>query len=368
MATFPKVKFIVADWVAGNPLYGFVSRFLGYYNRSEGYEKISGSVREDIESGWSLVVFPEGTRSPRGEIRRFHKGAFLLASQIGAPLIPVAFYGNWRIMPKGVAFNMSEGLSVMKILSPVCPEGRDYHDLTRMVQDMVKSGYSELCAMYDSPLNPYFRKALESAYIYKGPVTEWYVKVKTAMERDYAKFHTLLPRAGQITDIGCGMGQLDYMLSMYCPDRKILGIDYDEEKISVAENCWMKFWLPDLSFSVADASGANLPESDAFVISDMLHYIDETAQEALIRRCSERLKDGGIILVRDSDEENSKGQKVTSLSELFSTRIIGFNRTTGELHFLSAIRMKELADRAGLRLRSVSNDHITSNTFYIMTR
>ena len=62
----------------------------------------------------------------------------------------------------------------------------------------------------------------------------------------------------------------------------------------------------------------------------MLHYLDVEAQEALIRRCAEKLLPGGMILVRDSDSENAKGQKVTALSEVFSTRILAFNRTQGE--------------------------------------
>lgn len=366
LATFPKVKFMVADWVLTSPLFGVISRFLGYYSRSEGYEKSLERLRVDVADGWCLAVFPEGTRSLNGKIKRFHKGAFYLASQVGVPVIPVVFYGNWRIAPKNQGFNMTEGIAVTEILPPVQSAGVEYHELTSRISAIVKAEYAELCRKYDSPVNPYFRKALVSSYIYKGPVTEWYVKVKTKMEDSYSFFHSVLPREGRITDIGCGMGQMDFMLSMYCPERRIIGIDYDADKIAVAQNSWLLKNLPDLEFRCGNASECELPESNAFVISDMLHYLDVEAQEALIRRCAEKLLPGGMILVRDSDSENAKGQTVTALSEVFSTRILAFNRTQGELNFISHSRMSSIASAVGLKMTVRSNDAVTSNTFYIL--
>lgn len=366
MAAFPKVKFFVADWVKNSPLFGPIAEYLGYYVRSEGYEGSLTNLKKDIEQGWSLVIFPEGTRTTDGTIRRFHKGAFYLASQVNAPVTPVVFYGNWRIMPKNHCFTITRGLSVMQVLEPVKTENIDYHELTRSVATLVKDSYAKLYNRYDGPENPYFAATLASAYIYKGPVTEWYVRVKMKMEKNYAFFDSMLPDSGQITDIGCGMGQMDFMLSMYKQGRRILGIDYDDEKITVAQNCWLDKCLGGLSFRCEDASQAELPESDAFIISDMMHYLSAEKQLELIRRCASKLNRGGLILVRDSDSENAEGQKITALSEVFSTKILRFNRTEGELSFISQSRMEEIARETGLSMEVKANDEITSNTFYIL--
>lgn len=366
MAAFPKVKFFVADWVKNSPLFGPIAEYLGYYVRSEGYEGSLTNLKKDIDQGWSLVIFPEGTRTTDGTIRRFHKGAFYLASQVNAPVTPVVFYGNWRIMPKNHCFTITRGLSVMQVLEPVKTENIDYHELTRRVATLVKDSYAKHCDRYDGPENPYFAATLASAYIYKGPVTEWYVRVKMKMEKNYAFFDSMLPDTGQITDIGCGMGQMDFMLSMYKQGRRILGIDYDDEKITVAQNCWLDKCLGGLSFRCEDASQAELPESDAFIISDMMHYLSAEKQLELIRRCASKLKSGGLILVRDSDSENAEGQKITALSEVFSTKILRFNRTEGELSFISQSRMEEIARETGLSMEVKANDEITSNTFYIL--
>ena len=366
MAAFPKVKFFVADWVKNSPLFGPIAEYLGYYVRSEGYEGSLTNLKKDIDQGWSLVIFPEGTRTTDGTIRRFHKGAFYLASQVNAPVTPVVFYGNWRIMPKNHCFTITRGLSVMQVLEPVKTENIDYHDLSKRVATLVKDSYAKLCDRYDGPENPYFAATLASAYIYKGPVTEWYVRVKMKMEKNYAFFDSMLPDTGQITDIGCGMGQMDFMLSMYKPGRRIMGLDYDDEKITVAQHCWLNKCLGGLSFRCEDASQAELPESDAFIISDMMHYLSAEKQLELIQRCASKLKSGGLILVRDSDSENAEGQKITALSEVFSTKILRFNRTEGELSYISQSRMEEISRKTGLSMKVKANDEITSNTFYIL--
>mgnify|MGYP002092380268 CR=1 FL=1 len=71
---------------------------------------------------------------------------------------------------------------------------------------------------------------------------------------------------GQITDIGCGLGPLCYMLSMISKERQILGIDYDEDKIAIAQHGWLR--SENLRFEHADASVYESPESDVFILND----------------------------------------------------------------------------------------------------
>lgn len=365
-AMFPKIKFMVADWVMKSPLFAAIAGFLGYYAKSEGYENSYKRIAEDIADGWSVVIFPEGTRSADGRIRRFHKGAFYLACNEKVPVIPVVMYGNRRILPKNDGFNMMEGLSEARILSPIHTENAEYHELTKRMESLIKQKYEALCMEFDSPKNPYFKRALESGYIYKGPVTEWYVKIKTALESGYAEYDSLLPRSGRFTDLGCGMGQLAYMLSMYSPERKILGIDYDASKIAIAENCWMHHNLPGLQFRTEDVSDAELPESDAFIISDMLHYLPENKQFALLEKCRGHLTDGGRILIRDGNPDYVKGHKITAFTELLSTRILRFNKTAGTLHFCSEAMIRDYAARLGMTFTCVEKGVRTSNTLYML--
>src|SRR4051794_33146823 len=54
-----------------------------------------------LAEGWSLMMFPEGTRSPDGWTRRFRLGAAYLAVAAGVPVVPVALVGSFAAMPRG---------------------------------------------------------------------------------------------------------------------------------------------------------------------------------------------------------------------------------------------------------------------------
>lgn len=67
-----------------------------------------GSIRgsldhcgELMDRGWSLLIYPEGTRSPDGRLLRFKPGIGYLATELGVPVLPVAISGGHKILPKG---------------------------------------------------------------------------------------------------------------------------------------------------------------------------------------------------------------------------------------------------------------------------
>ncbi len=56
---------------------------------------------EVLADGWSLVIYPEGTRSTDGWVGRFRIGAAFLAKEHGVPVVPVAHRGTFAAMPRG---------------------------------------------------------------------------------------------------------------------------------------------------------------------------------------------------------------------------------------------------------------------------
>jgi 1-acyl-sn-glycerol-3-phosphate acyltransferase len=54
-----------------------------------------------LAEGWSVLMYPEGTRSPDGWTRRFRLGAAYLAAQAQVPVLPVAIVGSYAAMPRG---------------------------------------------------------------------------------------------------------------------------------------------------------------------------------------------------------------------------------------------------------------------------
>ncbi|MDQ3645576.1 MAG: 1-acyl-sn-glycerol-3-phosphate acyltransferase [Actinomycetota bacterium] len=62
----------------------------------EGLSRVAGT----LEQGWSVVMFPEGTRSVEGRLGSFKKGVGILATQ-GATVVPVGIAGQGDVLPKG---------------------------------------------------------------------------------------------------------------------------------------------------------------------------------------------------------------------------------------------------------------------------
>lgn len=97
-------------WVAKKslfkiPMLGWSMSLAGYISieresAGSAYKSIEAAAGE-IKGGASVLIFPEGTRSATGELLPFKRGAFILASRSGAPVVPIAIRGTKDIMKKG---------------------------------------------------------------------------------------------------------------------------------------------------------------------------------------------------------------------------------------------------------------------------
>ena len=76
----------------------------------------------------SIVIFPEGRRSPDGRLGEFRKGAFVLAIQAGLPVVPVVCRGTRRLMPRGSRLAVVPGDVEIVIAPPIPTAGLDYTD------------------------------------------------------------------------------------------------------------------------------------------------------------------------------------------------------------------------------------------------
>ncbi len=114
----PNMIFLTNDWVWKNPFYGGIIRNAEYYPVSEGLEALLPKLRSLAERGYSIAVFPEGTRSKDCSIGRFHQGAFYLAGQLGLDILPMCLYGPGKVLPKGV-HSLHKGPIYIEVCKPV---------------------------------------------------------------------------------------------------------------------------------------------------------------------------------------------------------------------------------------------------------
>ena len=88
-----------------------------------------------LKAGSCFIIFPEGTRSPTGELGEFKKGAFVVAIEAGSRIAPVAMMGAERLMPRG-RFVIQPGTVRIRVLDPVDAASYSYEDRDRLVAEV----------------------------------------------------------------------------------------------------------------------------------------------------------------------------------------------------------------------------------------
>ncbi len=361
----PKLILMVNDWVWNDPFMGPIVRLGGFIPKEAGYDQNLHKIKILIKDGYSLAIFPEGTRSETAVLSRFHKGAFFMAEKLNLDIVPIIFHGTAFVQGKEDSFLLKKGRITVKYLPRISPDnkafGEGYAQRTKLISKHFKAEYASMRKEIETV--DYFYNRLSKNYIYKGPVLEWYMRIKIKLEDKYRFFESLIPKQGTITDIGCGYGFLSYMLRFTGEDRKITAIDYDAKKIDIANHCFSK--NEQLTFIAANATQIDLPKSDAFILSDILHYLPKTEQEKLLVKCMNNLNTGGIILLRDADKDLNKRHWGTSYTEFFSTKF-GFNKTSNKLEFVSSSFIEDIVRRNNMQLQRIDNTMLTSNITYLI--
>jgi 1-acyl-sn-glycerol-3-phosphate acyltransferase len=86
-------------------------------NPRKALESVQKAV-EKIRSGYSVLIFPEGTRSPDGNMQPFKRGGFRLALQAGCDIVPLAVLNSHNIVPKG-SMRVNKGVISINIGKPI---------------------------------------------------------------------------------------------------------------------------------------------------------------------------------------------------------------------------------------------------------
>ena len=93
--------------------------FIDRSSRASSMESIR-KAESKLRNGMSVVIFPEGTRTPDGEMGKFKRGAFLISEELQLPILPVTIDGNYDVMSRH-AWNVTWHPVHITIHEPVMP-------------------------------------------------------------------------------------------------------------------------------------------------------------------------------------------------------------------------------------------------------
>lgn len=138
---------MTGQWVWDSALYGRVIRFADFLPATMPIDQMLDYIRDCMERGYSVLVFPEGTRSEDYQVHKFRRGAFLLAEQLQCDVVPVVLWGTGRMLPKN-NFCINPGRIVIEVGRRIRFDdgimGQDHGTMTRYWHKWFVERYSQM--------------------------------------------------------------------------------------------------------------------------------------------------------------------------------------------------------------------------------
>ncbi|SFB01894.1 1-acyl-sn-glycerol-3-phosphate acyltransferases [Flavobacterium swingsii] len=239
----PKIIYLVSDWVYNSPVFGGAVKASGFYPVSEGVDGSLEHLRPKIEEGYSIMVFPEGTRSESNVIKRFHKGAFYIAEHFNLDIIPILIHGNSEALPKN-DFIIYDGSITIKILERITPDnnafGNDYAERTKKIGAFFKQEFQKI--RYEIEDENYFKKIILLSFAYKE--TEIVNAVKADLKNNllcYFNLNKYIGTKAKVLHLANDFGQLNVLLTLQEAQRKVDSYLVNDLNRDIAkQNLWTK--------------------------------------------------------------------------------------------------------------------------------
>lgn len=116
-------------------------------NRAQSVEKLRDGA-DKLKYGWSVLIYPEGTRTPDGKLLPLKKGAFMLAVQTGIAILPVTSNGAHKILPRKTLL-FRPGHITVTIGDPINTEGMTESDVPELMDKTREAIEKNLEPEYD---------------------------------------------------------------------------------------------------------------------------------------------------------------------------------------------------------------------------
>ena len=145
------LKIPLFGWALGST--GAIS--LDRSNREESVKRLQEGT-STLHGGWSVLIYPEGTRTSDGMIQNFKKGPFMMAVQSGIPILPVTCNGAFKVLPKKT-LAIRAGHIDITIGNPIPTDGMTERD----VPELMEKTRQEMISHFDPGYDPFQGKYAE---------------------------------------------------------------------------------------------------------------------------------------------------------------------------------------------------------------
>ncbi|NLI36350.1 MAG: MMPL family transporter [Bacteroidales bacterium] len=239
MMLTPQIIILTNDWVWNNPFYGMIIKYAEFYPVSNGIDTNLPKLKDLTERGYSVVIFPEGTRSEDSSIQRFHRGAFYLAEKLQLDILPIFIHGVGHVLPKK-DFMLRKGSIYMEITQRISPTdlsfGIDYRQRTSAFHRYYLNHFELICKRKEN--TAYYLPYVNYKYMYKGVSVESHCRkmlkkspiYEKYIDADYSNLHN-------IWIMNSGQGEFALLFALVNKNIETYAFEATEEEHLLASNC-----------------------------------------------------------------------------------------------------------------------------------
>lgn len=236
MSVHPKMIFLTNDWVWNNFFYGKLIHEAEFFPVSAEIDVILPHLKNLKERGYSIVVFPEGTRSADCSILRFHQGAFLLAQELDMDIVPMVLHGAGHYLPKK-DFMFRRGEITLKILPRVSMDKYSnlaLRECASLFRKIIKKEYDEIVQTKENA--EYFRSLVVYKYAYRG----WSIMSQCKRILKLSKLYEDVLNGGicykRVRIVNSGIGTFALLYALVNKQVEVFAYESDTNDFEISEN------------------------------------------------------------------------------------------------------------------------------------
>lgn len=163
----------------------------------------------------------------------------------------------------------------------------------------------------------------------------------------FIEIERMVSKKGSIVDLGCGEGIFTNYLAICSPKRKILGIEIDKNRLSLANK-----GLANVTFKQGDAIKVQIPKSENIILFHLLHHLRSfTDQEKVIKNCLKSLNKKGKLIIIEVDVKLTFKYIVSLITDCFIVPWIFEKRFFTPVYYRKASDWRKLIKGLGFKCK-----------------
>ena len=162
----------------------------------------------------------------------------------------------------------------------------------------------------------------------------------------FRRLEPLLPPAGRVLEIGCGHGLFSAYAALAGPDRDVVGVDIDADKIAAGAAAAAP--VPNLDLRVALDGAVPAGPWAAVVVVDVLYLLPADAQRRLLTDAAAQVAPGGRMLVKEMGASPAWKVRWNRWQETLSVRVLRITEGSPDFAFVPPDVMAGWLQEAGL--------------------